>query len=105
MFTVIWKYKVKKMFKMDFEKLYGGNGKWVKLFERGEGYIGTKLIRDVFDNWQYVTIDTWVSQNLYEKFLSENKREFAVIDAEGENLTESETKIGWFEDREIHKVN
>lgn len=96
MFIVIWKYEVSKIFKKDFEELYGQNGKWVKLFQTSKGYLETQLIKDVSESNQYVTIDKWVSQSKYEKFLTENKEQFEIIDAEGENFTTSETKIGWF---------
>lgn len=98
MFIVIWQYAVSPMFKKGFEELYGPNGQWVKLFQRGEGYLGTQLIKEIKESGQYVTIDTWESQTLYEKFLAEHKTQFAEIDAVGEQFTLSETKIGWFKD-------
>src|SRR3989338_11073918 len=98
MFLVIWKYEISEIFRQDFEKLYGKNGKWVQLFQTGEGYLETQLIKDVSGSNKYVTIDKWLSQGQYEKFLVENKEQFEIIDVEGENFTKSETKIGWFKD-------
>ncbi len=96
MFTVIWKYKVVEEHKTDFEKLYGPHGKWVTLFKTFEGYIDTQLIKEIQEPNCYLTIDTWESQDKYRKFLETKQGEFSIIDAEGESLTISETKIGWF---------
>ena len=30
----------------EFEKIYGENGAWVKLFQNGSGYLGTELLLD-----------------------------------------------------------
>lgn len=98
MFIVIWQYKIHETYREAFEELYGQNGKWVQLFKTAIEYKGTQLIKDVSTANHYVTIDKWESQEVYEKFLVDNKTKFDAIDADGENLTVSETKIGWFKD-------
>lgn len=98
MFTVIWKYEIRKDMKAHFLELYGPSGKWVQLFKTGHGYLGTQLIRDILTDNQYLTIDRWTSWDRYEKFLTDNKVELAKIDGEGGKLTINEIKIGWFED-------
>jgi|CXWL01.1.fsa_nt_gi hypothetical protein len=78
MFIVIWKYEVHEIFKHNFEELYGKNGKWVELFQTGEGYLETLLIKAASESNQYATIDTWTSRYHYEKFLEENKKQFEI---------------------------
>jgi heme-degrading monooxygenase HmoA len=97
MLVVIWKYEIQEHNRAAFEELYGQAGKWVQLFENGAGYIATELVKDVSQPTAYVTIDTWSSQEKYETFLEEHEEECANIDAEGDGLVISETKIGWFE--------
>ena len=97
MFVVIWKFEVNENLQQEFEELYGQGGKWVELFKKNDDYLKTELIKDVDLPDIYLTIDYWESQNLYKKFLNENKVEFEIIDKEGEGLTKSEVKIGWFE--------
>ena len=96
MFIVIWQYKIHETYREAFEELYGQNGKWVQLFKTAAEYKGTQLIKDVSSFNQYVTIDEWESQEMYEKFLADHEKEFKAIDVEGENFTISEVKIGWY---------
>jgi len=97
MFIVIWKFEININLRKEFEELYGQNGKWVKLFKNSDGYVKTELIKHTAQPNTYLTIDYWKSQSLYEGFLKEKKLQFELIDKEGEGLTKSETKIGWFE--------
>ncbi|KKP42409.1 MAG: hypothetical protein UR31_C0015G0009 [Parcubacteria group bacterium GW2011_GWA2_33_14] len=97
MFLVIWKFEINEKLQKEFEELYGQNGKWVKLFKNDNSYIKTELIKDISQPNIYVTIDHWKSKSIYEKFLKESKVQFEIIDQEGEGLTKSEIKIGWFE--------
>jgi hypothetical protein len=45
----------------------------------------------------YLTMDFWSSRQSYETFMEEHKEEYQAIDTEGEELTVSERKIGWYE--------
>jgi hypothetical protein len=46
---------------------------------------------------RYLTLDFWVSCEAYERFREASKTEYAAIDRECEELTESETEVGSFE--------
>lgn len=94
MYVILWKYKVGTNFKNEFEKLYGNDGDWVKLFQKSPHYFGTELIKN---QEFYITVDRWNSKEKYEEFLSLNKSEFEIIDKKGEALTETENLIGKFE--------
>lgn len=96
MFYILWRYQIYPDKKAAFEKLYGPTGQWVKLFKKADGYIKTELLKSTEELNAYLTIDAWQSQDQYEQFLNDYKKEFAVIDQAGEKLTVSETKIGWF---------
>ena len=98
MHIIIWKFEVNPTCKQKFEELYGQNGKWVKLFKKAKGYIGTDLTKEVSqENW-YLTIDKWQSKGAYENFLKDFKKEYDALDTRGEKLTISEVKIGWCEE-------
>ena len=97
MFVAIWKYEVKEDSIKEYEELYGQNGKWVNLFKGNAGYITTEFIKSVNQPYEYITLDKWESYVHYQNYLEKNKDEIIEIDAEGEELTANETKIGWFE--------
>ena len=97
MFAAIWKYEVKESSINKFEGLYGQNGKWVNLFRENSGFITTEFVQNIHEPNVYLTVDKWESYGHYQNYLEKNKDEIIEIDAEGEELTANETKIGWFE--------
>ena len=97
MFVAIWKYEVKEDSIKKFEDLYGQEGKWVKLFKENAGYLMTEFIKNMTQPYVYITIDKWETYTHYQNYLNKNKINIDKIDAEGEEFTENETKIGWFE--------
>jgi heme-degrading monooxygenase HmoA len=97
MFIVIWEFEIKNNSQASFERVNGPNGEWAKLFKRGEGYLGTELVRDLANPQRYLTIDRWVSQADYDAFRQKWRNEYEAMDQRGEALTASETKIGSFE--------
>ena len=97
MFVAIWKYEVKEGSIKKFEELYGQNGKWVNLFKENAGYLTTEFVESLSDTNVYITIDKWESYYHYQNYLDKNNDEILEIDAEGEDLTKNESKIGWFE--------
>lgn len=94
MFVTLWEFEVKSGSEELFEKAYGPEGAWVRLFRRDARYRGTRLLRDVARERVYVTMDMWESQEAYEGFRAEFAGEYAELDAEYEEMTLSETQIG-----------
>jgi len=79
-----------------FEKVYGSDGAWVRLFARDAAYRGTRLVKDVERERVYLTLDFWNTREAYEKFKRENAAEYERIDKECEGMTVHERKIGEF---------
>jgi heme-degrading monooxygenase HmoA len=98
MFVVLWEFEVKPGREERFERVYGADGEWVRLFRGDANYQGTRLLRDASRDGIYVTIDIWRSREAYERFREAAAERYAAIDAECEGLTTSERHIGSFED-------
>ena len=96
-FTAVWEFHVSRDKRRAFERAYGPNGDWAKLFRRGEGYIRTELIRDRHVPGRYVTLDFWTSRLAYQKFRTQNLAAYKAIDKRCEALTQSEKCIGEFQ--------
>lgn len=94
MYVIIWEFKAKEGCETEFEELYGPQGEWVQLFRRGEGYLGTELLRDTAQARRYLILDRWVSVEAYEVFRSLWKNEYKTLDARGETLTAREAWVG-----------
>jgi heme-degrading monooxygenase HmoA len=97
MFVALWEFEVKPGCEERFEKVYGPEGAWARLFGRHPHYHETRLVRDSFRQNVYLTMDFWSSRQSYETFMEEHKVEYQAIDTEGEELAVSERKIDWYE--------
>ncbi len=94
--VIVWEFRAQPGREDEFERVYGPEGDWANFFRRGEGYLGTELIRDVETPGRYVTIDRWASAAAYEDFRSRNSSEYEAIDRRCESLTEHEARLGSF---------
>lgn len=92
--TIIWTYVVADAARAAFEAAYGPNGDWAQLFRKGEGYLGTELLRKA--DGGYATLDRWRSEADFDAFKQRFGAEYAALDAVCEKLTSAEQKIGVF---------
>ena len=60
----------------EFARVYGPEGEWAQFFRRGDGFIGTELLRDLEEAERYLVIDRWESVDAYNAFLSEFQDEY-----------------------------
>ncbi len=95
-FAYIWEYRVKPSSEDTFREYYGPAGAWVELFRRADGYLGTRLYRDISDPGRFVTVDRWASEKAFRAFRKRFRAEFERLDGLCESLTESETALGEF---------
>ena len=97
MFVALWEFEVKPGCEEKFEKVYGADGAWAKLFRRDAAYRGTRLVKDTERERVYLTLDFWETRKAYEKFKEENAEEYERIDKECEGMTVREMPVGEFE--------
>ena len=95
-FVVVWEFWVRVGAEVEFERAYGPDGAWVRLFSSDAAYGGTRLVRDVSQDRRYLTLDSWESAAAYEAFKRNHVAEYGEIDRECERLTEREKEIGRF---------
>ncbi len=96
-FVVVWEFRGRSGKRRDFERIYGPDGDWAKLFRSGKGYIRTELIRDIETPRRYLTLDFWTSRQAYARFKKENRTEYQAIDEKCASLTEGEALVGEFQ--------
>jgi len=95
-YIYMWEFHVKESLTAEFEKAYGQNGDWVKLFKKDDGYIKTELHKDINNKGRYITIDYWTSQEACESFKEKYKEKYSKIDEKYERLTLKEISLGSF---------
>lgn len=97
MWQVIWEFRVASENREAFERAYGPEGDWAKLFARSSDFRGTTLLRDPAVAGRYLTIDSWTSAEAFEQFQEHHAEEYKALDRKCEELTEYEMKIGRFD--------
>ena len=97
MYHVIWEYEVHPDKAAAFERFYGPDGAWARLFGTLDGYLGTDLLREAVRPARYLSIDRWVSSIAYEAQLGRVRVAYERLDAEAAELTLRERKVGMFE--------
>ena len=96
-YLIAWEFRPRKGAERAFEEAYGPQGVWARLFQKGEGFVGTELNQDLKDRGRYLTLDLWVSKQAYEAFRVAHRAEYQAIDEQCESLTEQERELGRFE--------
>jgi heme-degrading monooxygenase HmoA len=97
MFLVLWEFKVKPGCQKRFEKVYGPEGAWARLFQTNPHYHQTRLLHDSFHPAVYFTLDFWDSRESYEEFMLAHGAEYQAIDSAGEEWTIRERLIGQYQ--------
>jgi len=96
--TVVWRFEPKPARREEFERAYGRDGAWARLFSRDPAYVETILLRDAVCEGSYLCMDKWTSLSAYEAFKEKHRAEYEALDRECESLTAEEIRIGIFED-------
>jgi heme-degrading monooxygenase HmoA len=95
MIVSIWRYRTAEGCEREFERIYGADGDWAKLFARSLGYLGSELLRT--GDGSYLTLDRWQDQASFDAFKSAHGDEYLTLDAACQPLTADEAAIGLFE--------
>lgn len=85
MYEIFWEYEVRPGQIAAFERLYGADGEWARLFRRADRPT------------RYLTIDRWRSRASYEAFVQAAKPAYAALDCRGDALTVHERRLGAFD--------
>jgi hypothetical protein len=94
MFVTPWEFEVKSGSEDLFERTYGPEGEWARLFRPDARYRGTRLLRDVGAVRVYVTMDSWKSREAYEKFREKFAAEYEELHRKCEGMTVRERNLG-----------
>ena len=70
---------------------------WAQLFERAEGFVGTRLLAPEEANGPWLTLDEWDSRAAFDRFQDEFGEPYRTLDEELAGLTAEERFIGAFD--------
>ncbi|MBI5486443.1 MAG: nuclear transport factor 2 family protein [Deltaproteobacteria bacterium] len=96
-YVYAWEFVVRPECRAEFERAYGPDGDWVRLFRRASGHVSTDLLRDRGRPDRFVTIDRWKSREAWDSFRSTFSAEYEALDAQCAGLTVHERELGCFD--------
>jgi heme-degrading monooxygenase HmoA len=97
MYVILWEFRPAPGREPEFEQAYGPDGRWIQLFRRTPGYLGSELLHDAEDFNRYLTLDRWESPEAYERFRVARGADYEALDRECVGFTEHEARIGAFQ--------
>lgn len=98
MVRFVWEFVARADRVKEFESAYANSGPWAQLFRKSGGFHGTMLLRDTENAGRYLTIDRWQSAAAQRTMRERFAKEYAELDRACEAFTESERRIGVFEE-------
>ncbi|MGH8129351.1 MAG: antibiotic biosynthesis monooxygenase family protein [Steroidobacteraceae bacterium] len=93
-FATLWEFAVQASRQVEFERHYGPDGSWARLFRQSAGYIGTELLNDRANPLRYVTIDHWASIEDWRAFRTGFAEQYEALDRQCEGFTTHEAALG-----------
>jgi quinol monooxygenase YgiN len=96
-YFAVWEFHVKPESRLVFEKTYGPDGSWARLFRKSADFCGTQLLRDLGRPGRYLTVDHWTSCEALHQFKQAHRPEYDAFDQQCESLTDKESFLGEFE--------
>ncbi len=97
MIQIVWEFIVKAEATPQFQRTYGPDGDWARLFRQYPGYRGTSLLRDAANPRRFLTIDHWETQQHVFQMRDGSTSEYSRLAVLLADLTESERELGVFE--------
>ena len=99
MVHIVWEFLVRADRLPEFERYYSGvDGPWTQLFRRSPGFRGTVLLGDRENPRRFLTIDSWDTLDAQVALREQLQDEYSDLDHACEELTETERRVGTFED-------
>jgi heme-degrading monooxygenase HmoA len=96
MIQIVWEIVVKPDAQGQFELVYGPGGAWSKLFGKSPGFRGTTMLHDTNNPRRYLIFDIWDTADQHAQAMSECADDYAKLNADLENWTESKVEVGVF---------
>ncbi|WP_136709551.1 antibiotic biosynthesis monooxygenase [Agromyces sp. H66] len=95
-YEIVWTYDVASARREAFERAYGADGDWARLFARGDGFLEVVLLADAAVPGRYLTIDRWRDAASFERFQAEHGDAYAALDDDLANVSGRGTRVGGF---------
>ena len=92
----ICEFRARPGLEEEFERIYGPEGDWVRLFKKSRSFLRTELNCDMDTKGRYITVDYFVSRSSFDEFLKEFREEYDALDRHCERVRAFEKPVGSF---------
>jgi hypothetical protein len=111
-YVIVWEFQVPAEQREAFERAYGPDGEWARLFGRSAEFRGTELLRATLDDLEdeeeaaavtardgtgYLTVDRWSSRAGYVAFNEQFAAAYEELDTRLAALCDVEVCLGKFD--------
>ena len=83
----VWRYDVPTDVREEFEREYGPDGSWARLFAASPGFVGTSLYVDVGLPTSYLTVDRFTDDEAWQLFRAEHDTAYQEVGVRLRHLT------------------
>lgn len=94
----VWRFRPPSEREEEFARAYAADGAWAQLFRRGDGYVGTRLLRPTEPGGWWLTIDSWADRSAFDAFQARHGATYSELDRQLEGLAGDEEFVGAFDD-------
>ena len=85
-YVIVWEFEPQAGKEREFERAYGSDGEWARLFARSPEYQGTELLHGASGR-TYLTVDRWASEEAFTAFQDRYRGDYEALDRRSEALT------------------
>lgn len=87
MMVRVWRYDVPTDVREEFEREYGPDGSWARLFAASPGFIATTLYVEVGSPTSYLTVDRFADDKAWRLFRAEHNIAYQELGERLRHLT------------------
>ena len=89
----VWRYDVPGDAREEFEREYGPDGSWARLFATSPGFVATSLYVDVASPTSYLTVDEFADHEAWRQFRAEHDAAYREIGERLRHLTTAQEEL------------
>jgi hypothetical protein len=87
MMVRVWRYDVPTDVREEFEREYGPDGSWARLFASSPGFVATSLYVEVGSPTSYLTVDRFADDEAWQQFRAEHDMAYREVGERLRHLT------------------
>jgi hypothetical protein len=89
----VWRYDVPTDVREEFEREYGPDGSWARLFAASPWFVATSLYVDVESPTSYLTVDRFADDEAWQQFRAEHDTAYQKIGERLRHLTTAQEDL------------